>query len=70
MTNDDYFVKERMARGTRQVDNRGRSAFLDIAEGLGLGGAAPGQDQDRGREFELTRAFRVELADQQKGGSR
>jgi hypothetical protein len=34
-------VKERMARGTQQVDARGRSAaFLEIAEGLGLGGAA------------------------------
>jgi hypothetical protein len=34
-------VKERMARGTQQVDARGRSAaFLDIAEGLGLGVAA------------------------------
>jgi hypothetical protein len=41
MTNDDSFVKERMARRTQQVDNRGRSAaFLDIAEGLGLGVAA------------------------------
>ena len=30
-----------MARGTQQVDARGRSAvFLEIAEGLGLGGAA------------------------------
>ena len=34
-------VKERMARGTQQVDARGRSAaFLEIAEGLGLGVAA------------------------------
>jgi uncharacterized protein (DUF362 family) len=37
----DIIVKERMARGTQQVDARGRSAaFLDIAEGLGLGVAA------------------------------
>jgi hypothetical protein len=27
-------------RGTRQVDGRGAIAFLDIAEGLGLGVAA------------------------------
>jgi hypothetical protein len=33
-------VKERIARGTQQVDARARSAFLDIAEGLGLGVAA------------------------------
>jgi uncharacterized protein (DUF362 family) len=37
----DMIVKERMARGTQQVDARGRSAaFLEIAEGLGLGVAA------------------------------
>ncbi len=37
----DIIVKERMARGTQQIDNRGRSAtFLDIAEKLGLGIAA------------------------------
>ena len=37
----DIIVKERIARGTQQVDARGRSAaFLDIAEGLGLGVAA------------------------------
>jgi hypothetical protein len=29
-----------MARGARQVDAGGRSAFLQIAEGLGLGVAA------------------------------
>jgi hypothetical protein len=33
-------VKERMARGTQQVDAGGRSAFLALAEGLGLGVAA------------------------------
>jgi hypothetical protein len=36
----DIIVKERMARGTQQVDAGGRSAFLNIAEGLGLGVAA------------------------------
>jgi uncharacterized protein (DUF362 family) len=37
----DIIVKERMARGVQQVDNRGRSAaFLEIAEALGLGVAA------------------------------
>jgi hypothetical protein len=36
----DIIVKERMARGTQQVDNKKQSAFLDIAEGLGLGIAA------------------------------
>jgi hypothetical protein len=37
----DMIVKERMARGTQQVDARAKSAvFLDIAEGLGLGVAA------------------------------
>ena len=37
----DIIAKERMARGTQAVDNRGRSAaFLEIAEGLGLGVAA------------------------------
>ena len=37
----DIIVKERMARGTQQVDARAKStAFLDIAEGLGLGVAA------------------------------
>jgi len=36
----DIVVKERMARGVQQVDARGRSAFLEIAEGLGLGVAA------------------------------
>jgi hypothetical protein len=40
----DIVVKERMARGTQQVDARGRSAaFLDIAEGLGLGVADRGK---------------------------
>ena len=36
----DIIVKERMARGTQQVDNKKQSAFLEIAEGLGLGVAA------------------------------
>jgi uncharacterized protein (DUF362 family) len=37
----ETIVKERMARGVQQVDNRAKSAaFLDIAEGLGLGVAA------------------------------
>jgi hypothetical protein len=29
-----------MARGVQQVDAAGRSAFLELAEGLGLGVAA------------------------------
>ena len=34
---NDMIVKERMARGTQQMDARGRSAaFLEIAEGLGF----------------------------------
>ena len=37
---NDMIVKERMARGTQQVDAGGRSAFLTLAEGLGLGVAA------------------------------
>ena len=37
----DIIVKERMARGTQQIDNKAKSgAFLFIAEGLGLGVAA------------------------------
>ena len=36
----DTVVKERMARGVQQVDAKGRSAFLDLAEALGLGVAA------------------------------
>lgn len=36
----DMAVKERMARGVQQVDAQGRSAFLELAEGLGLGIAA------------------------------
>ncbi|MGB8960187.1 MAG: hypothetical protein WCC00_14355 [Candidatus Aminicenantales bacterium] len=37
----DIIVKERIARGTQQIDNRGKSAaFLDITEKLGLGIAA------------------------------
>jgi uncharacterized protein (DUF362 family) len=36
----DTVVKERMARGVQQVDTKGRSAFLDLAEALGLGVAA------------------------------
>jgi hypothetical protein len=39
----DIIVKERMARGTQQVDAGGRSAFLGIAEGLGLGVADRGK---------------------------
>ena len=39
----DFIVRERMARGVQQLDAGGRSAFLGIAEGLGLGVA------DRGR---------------------
>ena len=39
----DIIVKERMARGTQQVDAKGRSAFLEIAEGLGLGVADRGK---------------------------
>jgi uncharacterized protein (DUF362 family) len=33
----DIIVKERMARGVQQVEAKGRSAFLELAEGLGLG---------------------------------
>jgi uncharacterized protein (DUF362 family) len=36
----DIVVKERMTRGVQQLDDRTRSAFLGIAEGLGLGIAA------------------------------
>jgi len=36
----DIIVKERMARGVQQVDTAGRSAFLELAAGLGLGVAA------------------------------
>jgi hypothetical protein len=38
----DIIVKERMARGTQQVDDprRRSAAFLELAEGLGLGIAA------------------------------
>ena len=36
----DIIVKERMARGVQQVDAGGRSAFLELAAGLGLGVAA------------------------------
>ena len=36
----DIVVKERMDRGVQQVDAAGRSAFLEIAAGLGLGIAA------------------------------
>ena len=32
----DLIVKERIERGVQQVDARGRSAFLEIAEGLGV----------------------------------
>ena len=44
----DIVVKERMARGTQQVDAKDRSAFLDLAEGLGLGRGGAGEDRDRG----------------------
>jgi len=44
----DIIVKERMARGTQQVDARGRSAvFLDIAEKTGNPAAA----KDHYRKF-------------------
>ena len=36
----DIIVKERIDRGTQQVDAGGRSAFLEIAAGSGLGVAA------------------------------
>jgi uncharacterized protein (DUF362 family) len=36
----DIIVQERMARGVQQVDAKGRSDFLYLAEGLGLGVAA------------------------------
>jgi uncharacterized protein (DUF362 family) len=36
----DMVVKERMGRGVQQVDAKGRSAFLELAEALGLGVAA------------------------------
>ncbi len=36
----DIIVKERMARGVQQIDTAGRSAFLELAAGLGLGVAA------------------------------
>jgi hypothetical protein len=36
----DMIIWERMARWTRQFDAKGRSAFLALAEGLGLGIAA------------------------------
>ncbi len=36
----DIVVKERMARGVQQIDAAGRSAFLELAAGLGLGVAA------------------------------
>jgi uncharacterized protein (DUF362 family) len=36
----DMVVKERMGRGVQQVEAKGRSAFLDLAEELGLGVAA------------------------------
>jgi len=39
----DIIVKERMARGTQQVDAGGRSGFLELAEGLGLGVADRGK---------------------------
>jgi len=39
----DIIVKERMARGTQQVDAKSRSACLDLAEGLGLGVAERGK---------------------------
>ncbi len=39
----DFIVRERMARGVQQLDAGGRSAFLGIAEGLGLGIADRGK---------------------------
>jgi hypothetical protein len=36
----DIIVKERMARGVQQVENKQQSEFLYIAEALGLGIAA------------------------------
>jgi uncharacterized protein (DUF362 family) len=39
----DIVVKERMERGVQQVDAAGRSAFLEIAAGLGLGVAERGK---------------------------
>jgi hypothetical protein len=39
----DIIIKERLAWGTRQVDARARSAFMELAEGLGLGVADRGK---------------------------
>jgi uncharacterized protein (DUF362 family) len=36
----DIIVRERMARGTQQLETKKQSEFLYIAEGLGLGVAA------------------------------
>jgi len=36
----DFIIKERIARGVQQMDDKKRSAFLEIAEALGLGVAA------------------------------
>ena len=44
----DIAVKERVERGVQQVDARGRSAFLEIAEGLKLGVAESGRIEIRG----------------------
>jgi hypothetical protein len=43
----DIVVKERMAKGTQQVDAKGRSAFLDVAEKMGNPAAA----KDHYRKF-------------------
>ncbi|MCK7514997.1 MAG: DUF362 domain-containing protein [Desulfobacterales bacterium] len=49
----DVIVKERMARGTQQVDDprRRSAAFLDLAAEPGAGGRGQGQDQDRRSEL-------------------
>jgi len=47
----DIIVKERMARGVQQIDTAGRSAFLELAAGLGLGVAA--RDKIEIRDVEL-----------------
>lgn len=39
----DIIVKERMARRTRQIEARSRSAFPELDEGLGLGVADRGK---------------------------
>jgi uncharacterized protein (DUF362 family) len=39
----DFIIKQRMARGVQQLENKKQSEFLYIAEGLGLGVAARGK---------------------------